>query len=203
MAGAMSLDHFTTTVRDVSGKILGKIQQSTTWQTRTIPVCWEAPEARHSIERAWVQDAVTNSWQKHSALRFVEWDSCANGDPGIHILVKDIRPMTDGLGRELDGRRDGMVLNFELQQTKIDCRSKELCIRAIAVHEFGQRIGFVHEDYNSGAPDICVINADGPRGDKPLTPYDPDSVMNYCNPRYGNDGQLSAKDIASVVQIYP
>lgn len=35
-----------------------------------------------------------------------------------------------------------------------------------------------------------------------LTAYDPLSVMNYCNMRYNNDGNLSALDIAAVVALY-
>jgi hypothetical protein len=35
-----------------------------------------------------------------------------------------------------------------------------------------------------------------------LTPYDPESVMNYCNPVYNNDGRLSLRDIQSVQLKY-
>jgi hypothetical protein len=35
-----------------------------------------------------------------------------------------------------------------------------------------------------------------------LTPYDPHSVMNYCNQKYNNDGQLSDLDKQAVQQLY-
>jgi hypothetical protein len=35
-----------------------------------------------------------------------------------------------------------------------------------------------------------------------LTPYDPHSVMNYCNQKYNNDGQLSDLDVKALQQIY-
>jgi len=44
--------------------------------------------------------------------------------------------------------------------------------------------------------------AQGPNGDLPLTPYDPDSVMNYCNEKYNNDGALSALDKKAVAELY-
>jgi hypothetical protein len=42
----------------------------------------------------------------------------------------------------------------------------------------------------------------GTTGDVLLTPYDPSSVMNYCNSKYNNDGQLSELDIAGLRQLY-
>ena len=40
--------------------------------------------------------------------------------------------------------------------------------------------------------------ADGYR----LTPYDPDSVMNYCNKRYNNYGRLSEFDRRALAILY-
>jgi hypothetical protein len=35
-----------------------------------------------------------------------------------------------------------------------------------------------------------------------LTPYDPSSVMNYCNLKYNNEGLLSKMDIAALQTLY-
>jgi len=35
-----------------------------------------------------------------------------------------------------------------------------------------------------------------------LTPYDPQSIMNYCNPDYNNHGELSALDIKAAQKLY-
>jgi hypothetical protein len=35
-----------------------------------------------------------------------------------------------------------------------------------------------------------------------VTSYDPQSVMNYCNNNWNNDGHLSARDIEAVTTIY-
>ena len=48
----------------------------------------------------------------------------------------------------------------------------------------------------------CQQLKQGTTGDLLLTPYDPRSVMNYCNPTNNNDGMLSALDIAAVQEVY-
>ncbi len=51
---------------------------------------------------------------------------------------------------------------------------------------------------------LCApVAAQGPGdGAEMLTPYDPHSVMNYCNPKYNNDGRLSVWDIAALQRMY-
>lgn len=75
-------------------------------------------------------------------------------------------------------------------------------IRAIAVHEFGHAIGFTHEQNRADAPGECQLLAQGTNPDTLLTPYDPTSVMNYCNKRWNNEGFLSALDISAAQALY-
>jgi len=42
----------------------------------------------------------------------------------------------------------------------------------------------------------------GPTGDYNVTKYDPDSIMNYCNPHWNGDGKLSTLDIEAVQKFY-
>jgi len=35
-----------------------------------------------------------------------------------------------------------------------------------------------------------------------LTPWDPHSVMNYCNTVYNNNGMLSQGDVSAVTEVY-
>jgi len=101
---------------------------------------------------------------------------------------------------------DGMVLNFTFQHWSPSCSGdpaqRKLCIVSIAVHEFGHSIGLAHEQNRPDAPGECAQLAQGPDGDKLMTPYDPTSVMNYCNPVYNNNGKLSDLDAKAVRELY-
>jgi hypothetical protein len=79
---------------------------------------------------------------------------------------------------------------------------RESCIRSITVHEFGHAIGFAHEQNRPDTPGECDEVAQGTDGDLMLSPWDLHSVMNYCNPKYNNNGELSAFDIKAVAYIY-
>jgi hypothetical protein len=76
------------------------------------------------------------------------------------------------------------------------------CIYSIAVHEFGHAIGYAHEQNRFDAPGECQLLRQGTDGDLLLTPYDPQSVMNYCNRLYNNNGQLSENDRRALAAVY-
>ena len=59
-----------------------------------------------------VEQAVAETWQAHSQLQFRGWEACAPNNRGIRIRIAEDGPHTKGLGRFLDGKKDGMVLNF-------------------------------------------------------------------------------------------
>lgn len=177
--------------------------KSTIWTSLEIPVCWEAMSPNEAQERTWVRSAIRDTWEQHSALRFVGWDACTPSIRGIRIGVADINPHVKGLGNQLDGQRDGMVLNFAFNAWSPNCGSRrEYCIRVIAVHEFGHALGFAHEQNRSDAPTWCQAERQGTDGDINITPYDLHLVMNYCNPQWSGNGQLSREDIAGVQSWY-
>ncbi|MDM0116715.1 M57 family metalloprotease [Variovorax sp. J22R133] len=176
------------------------------WRTRRIFVCWEPSINDHEDEKKWVQEAISKSWEQYSKLEFSGWGVCSNQNRGIRIAIEDIGPHVKALGSFLDGMRDGMVLNFSFKQWSSTCRENENmrrdCIRSIAVHEFGHAIGFAHEQNRLDRESSCFERPQGSNGDALLTPYDARSVMNYCNPRYNNNGELSDLDIVAVRQLY-
>ena len=177
--------------------------QAAKWTTVSIPVCWENPSADYVKEMEWTRDAIHKTWEAASALKFTGWVKCAAVNNGIRIQIADVGPHVKSLGMLLDRMEKGMVLNFTFKNWSQTCQSnKENCIRAIAVHEFGHAIGLTHEQNRADAPGECRLLAQGPNPDSALTPYDQDSVMNYCNKNWNNNGFLSTMDVIAVQTLY-
>lgn len=171
-----------------------------------IPVCWENPAAGSEENRAAVKAAAEETWAANSRIEFVGWGRCSYTQRGIRILIADRGPHTRGLGAALNERRDGMLLNFTFQDWGTLCgRNEEMrqnCIRAIAIHEFGHAIGFSHEHNRWDRPGECTAPSQGSDGTAILTPYDPESVMNYCFNMYSNGGSLSDMDVQGLHVFY-
>jgi hypothetical protein len=184
-------------------KPFAAILEASRWPTSQIFVCWENPDPALGQLMEYTKDAVQKTWERHSALKFVGWQKCAPINAGIHIKIEDVGPHVKTLGHFLDKMNSGMVLNFTFKNWSTGCQQAiEDCVRAIAVHEFGHAIGFAHEQNRPDAPGECRALRQGTDPDKVLTAYDKDSVMNYCNKKWNNDGMLSKLDIEAVQTLY-
>lgn len=210
-SAAAGSDEFQFDRVTVEDQDFGYVLKKAVWKfsrgEKIIFVCWEELEDGFSQEREWVRSAVSETWQRHSALKFEGWGLCAERNAGIRIRVSDTPtlngPHVKKLGSFLDDMPEGMVLNFTFNHWSHDCKStREYCIRAIAVHEFGHALALAHEQNRHDAPGECQLLRQGSDGDLLLTPYDAESVMNYCNKKYNNDGKLSEHDIETVQELY-
>ncbi len=191
------------------------VLESAVWESSIINVCWENPDQNNQADRVLIQNAIENTWEAVSMVDFVGWEVCTPESGGIRIQLSDESPQTKGLGANIAGLENGMILNTTFHNwgcrgvdgNRMPCvfpyngYSREDYIRISTVHEFGHALGFAHEQNRIDTPSWCDL-PQGAEGTMPVGGWDLNSVMNYCNPEWGGDGQLSEMDIAGVQAIY-
>jgi hypothetical protein len=187
------------------------------WPSSNIPVCVYAHGGTYNTEQTWIREALADSWEAVSAVRFTGWGACQDSDPVVKLRLfqGDSNSKTHGfampvgiglgidtklVGTNLDGGPQNVsVSNWrDAAGNPVTCApgfSREACVKSTAIHEFGHVLGYAHEQNRSDRPSSCTDAPSGADGTVAPGLWDLFSVINYCNPVRNGAGRLSPRDI--------
>lgn len=174
-----------------------------------VPVCWETEG--YDREKEIVRSAVIGTWEYFAQIRFTDWGVCPSSGSARHVRMR-ISPQ----GHDNSGAGGSAFIGMDALSAASDNRpgvhftfnpdgsANRGRVEYVGVHELGHVLGFIHEQDTPGNIEGAA-HCDTPGVDPhatPYTPYDRDSIMNYCNREGNMKGNLTDIDIAGVQAAY-